>query len=232
MKTNTIIFFSLLAMCFSAPAYAEETPIQIVLNATYHGEEVADVKDGQSWIAITESNGAYTAKQVTISVKTVKDDVIDPEIGPFTGKAITSDPSAVFLIRGMALKEGMPIKTYSSEAKSDESTESIEINGGLWPVRLQRKNGPTSSDREHGMKDSYALIGKVGAEEVTLFTQAISIDSHPMLLWAGDVNSDGQPDFLIDLNRFNASVPTLFLSNVTKNTLTYHKVAERFSGGC
>ncbi|MFZ4762200.1 MAG: hypothetical protein ACOYK8_05250 [Alphaproteobacteria bacterium] len=232
MKTSGLIFLSML-MCVCAPVKAEKATIHILQNSIYHQDEVEDVKNGESWIAIIESNGKYTAKQVTISVKTVKDEVIDPEKGPFTGKEIISDPATAFLIKGIAIKTGTPIKAYPIDTSSIEGGKSIEIKGGLSTVKLLGKSKIHLKGDGYETNDAYQLIGIVDNQEFTLVAPTTLDDSFPQLIWAGDLNNDGQPDLLIDTtNHYNVSNPTLFLSKVSKDKITYHKVAERRSTGC
>jgi hypothetical protein len=232
MKTNALIFLSMI-MVLSAPVKAEDASARILQNSTYHEDEVADVKNGESWIAIIKSNGKYMAKQVTVSVKTVKDEIVDPENGPFTGKEVTSDPAAAFLIKGIVIKTGTPIKAYPIDTASIEGGKSIEIKGDLSTVTLIGKSKIHLKGDGWETNDAYQLIGKVGNEEFMLMAPTPLDDTFPHLIWAGDLNNDGQPDLLIDTtNHYNLSNPTLFLSKINNSKITYHKVAERSSVGC
>ena len=231
MKLNALIFASTLAMCFSAPARAES--IHILKNSTYHGDEVKDVSDGESWVAIVNSNGKYTAKQVVISVKTIKDLVLDSEDGSSTGREITSQPDSEFLIKGLPIKTGTAIKTYPIDTASIEGGKSVEIKGGLSTVTLLGKGKIYLKGDGYETNDAYQLTGKVDNEEFTIVAPTTLDDTFPHLIWAGDLNNDGQPDLLIDTtNHYNISNPTLFLSKVGKNKITYHKAAERRLAGC
>lgn len=233
MKQHYLVCLSIVVISFFASAHAKEVDVSILQNSTYHEDEIVDVRNGESWVAIVESNGKYTAKQVTVSVKTVRDAIVDPENGPFTGKEVTSEPTAIFLIKGIPLKSGASVKSYLIDTSPIADGRSVEIQGGLSTVKLLGKNGIHLKGDGYETNDAYQLIGKIDNEEFTFVAPTILDDNFPHLIWAGDLNNDDQPDLLIDTsNHYNLSIPTLFLSNVSKNKITYNKVVERRSVGC
>lgn len=234
MKFKHAIFLSFSLICFSAYA---ESDIQIVQARSYHGDEVEDVKNGETWMAIIKSNGTYTAQPVTITVKAVKDEIVgDPEKGPFTGKEIISHPDyqdAEFLIKGMTLKAGRPIASPVIDGTSLAKGKTIKIKGSKGTVTLVRKDGIHLKRDGYETHDAYQLIGKVGNKEFPLTLPADSTNESPYLNWAGDLNQDGYPDFLLEMSdHYNVTHPTLFLSKVSKSGVSYDKVAERYSVGC
>lgn len=212
-------YLSLIVAIFATNAYGE-TPIQIVQNATYHGDEVQDVKDGDRWNAIVKTNDGYRVEEVKISVKTVKDEILDIDSGFFTGKEISSVPPAVFLIKGMALEDNAPIKSYPFNPSTLESEKPVEIKGDRARLSLV-------------FSKAGQIIAKLAEKEISLTEPMSSDEKSPELIWAGDLNNDGYPDLLIDTtDHYNISLPTLFLSKITGEDISYNKVAERRSAGC
>lgn len=218
----------MLITSFSTVAYAEDAQPHILQNLAYFEDQVEDVKDGESWVAIVETNGGYTAKKVVISVKTVKDENA-PGGGPY--KKVSSDPQAIFLVKGIAIKDDAQIKSYPFDMSAIETGTSIDIKGDKATITLVAKSRYVKSEGwEH---ETYQLTGKVNNKEFNIIEPTSLNDVVPHLIWAGDLNNDGYPDLLIDTTEhYSASVPTLFLSKVDKNEVTYNKVAERLHGGC
>lgn len=53
------------------------------------------------------------------------------------------------------------------------------------------------------------------------------------LLWSGDLNGDGRPDFILDLSsHYNIRMPTLFLSMSSGDAELVRVVAQQHSVGC
>ena len=97
MKT---IVFSLLLTVVALPASAESPRIIITdWPGAYHADEVADVHDGEHWTGFVIEGDRWKAFDATVSVKTVKDVVVDRHNGRLTGKQVTSDPKALFLLK-------------------------------------------------------------------------------------------------------------------------------------
>ena len=238
MKTNLSIHLFIAVIITAGTAcpamsHAGESRIRILQNMTYHKEEVADVKNGERWIAIVESQGKYSARAVTVSVKTVKDDIVDADAGPFTGKEISSVPTAAFLIKGLPLKNGTPIPSYFTGTVPIDEGKPVEIKGAHSTLILKGKTNIHLKTDDYETKDAYQLIGEMDGKTFTLIEPMPTDDNVPHLIWAGDLNQDGQPDLFIDItNHYNVYHPALFLSKTGKNGTVYRKVAARYSVGC
>ena len=58
-------------------------------------------------------------------------------------------------------------------------------------------------------------------------------DASPAVIWAGDINTDGAIDLLIDVsNHYNTSALTLFLSSDTASDALVIRAAAFITSGC
>ena len=76
---------------------------------TFHGDEV-DAETGERWQALYPAEDGVALRSVTLRVETVRDEIVDDEDGPFTGRRVTTpfstldgdgwvEDDALFLVR-------------------------------------------------------------------------------------------------------------------------------------
>lgn len=239
MKFQYLPYLFISFVFFAGNAHATDSKINILINQFYHGDAVTDVRDGENWVAITKSSDQIIAKHIKIKVKTVEDPLVDEDKKKFTGKEISSDKNALFLVKGIELKNNSVIDTYflydwqKDINATIDSDKSIEIKGKNSSVKLFNRSNLHIKGDGYEINDAYQLIAKIGDKEMPLTAPTQSDDNFPNLIWSGDLNNDGHPDFLIDTAyHYNISKPTLFLSHINGNGINYQKVAERESSGC
>lgn len=243
MKLYLVTLFSAILSTFALPANAA-SPIQILTSQnsdeTYHGEDVTDVHTGQQWFAIVPSGNDYIVKKVRVSVKSVRDEIIDND-NQKTGRQLTFKPvypDVVYQVRGLPLKNGQKILgSHIQESSPDYSHASgykllPENNINIGNITLIAEATVTIEDKLPVIRN-YVLKLKSDSYEETLFTSDFFDDNEPKLLWAGDLNGDGNADLLIDTSsKYSYSQPTLFLSQVVEGAVSYKKAAERQLHGC
>ncbi len=234
IKLYNILQLSILAVFFPFFAHGEEMQLQIVENTYYLKDEVKDIKDGETWFAITPKGNDYKAKKVTISAKTIKYHDEMGNDGIITAKSISSDKNAVFLIKGMKFENGAWIKNYPFTryplgASYLQAEKSIEITGGKEKIVLTGIGGVNFKIGSLEKNNGYKLIGMVGNKEFIIIPPAeADHDYMPSLIWAGDLNNDGYPDLFLNtsIKNYKRHV-ALFMSQSDKNGTTYSKLAER-----
>ncbi len=236
-------FFNIALLSFISNSYAndaaKDNKISILMNQFYHGDEVTDVSNGENWIALINSDRKIITKHIKLKVKTVQDPITDEDKKTFTGKEISSDKNALFLVKGIELKNNSIIETYFFYDWQKDindtiySDKSIEIKGKKSSVKLFNRSDLQIKGNGYEINDAYQLIAKIEGKEIPLTAPTQSDDNFPNLIWSGDLNNDGHPDFVIDTAyHYNLSRPTLFLSHIEKDGVTYQKAAERKSSGC
>jgi hypothetical protein len=243
----------LILLAFFSSVYATEPLVRIIPftgvsseGVVFHGDEAQDINNGEEWIAIVKKNEGYTTKKTKVFVTIVKDDLLDEPKGPFTGKKISFElkgvEEIVFLVSGLDLPIGVQIpsvKTTKTPAPTESYNElNLEAGSGI------ELEGITRNIILKGMGDvqlktgdetnmAYQLIGMVGAYQFTIMEAFGLDDTTPHLIWAGDLNQDGYPDFLINISpKYSMSQPALFLSQNKEGKVSYKKIAERISYGC
>ena len=215
-------------------ANAKDFQISIIRDASYHAGEAEDVIDGETWIAIVESDGKSIAKHVKISAKTEYDGLLDAKDGPFTGKVIESVPNTVFLLKGFGLREGADVQSIPLDSElSQNLTKPYELKGAKGNVRLDDIGGLKLNTGEYEFDDAHQFVLKLDGKDIPLTEVQVFNDALPYLIWAGDLNNDGYPDFVANISyHYNISKMALFMSYTYDGSLDYKKVAERQATGC
>lgn len=97
------------------------------------------------------------------------------------------------------------------------------------PLKSERATLETQRVGERG----HRLVLRVGEKTQTLFEQADGDLDGWSLHWAGDLDGDGQPDFLISADtHYAVETLRLFLSSRARKNELVHEVAKVASGGC
>lgn len=253
-------FYLLIFLAFFSSVYANEPHVRIIqVTGSYdsdegelffHGDDVADVNDGEEWVAVIQNTKGYTTKKTKVFVETVMDDIGDEPTGPFTGKKISIElkktADIVFLVSGLDLRPDVQIpfvKTIKTPGPAESYSElnleagsSIEIKGLKRNLILKGMDTVYREVYETGYERTimaYKLVGIVDDYQFTVMKESLLDDATPHIIWAGDLNQDGYPDFLIDISpKYSMTKPALFLSQIKKGKLSYKKMAERTSYGC
>lgn len=217
--------------------------IAIVQAYDYHEGEVDDVQDGQEWFAMMPAKeGRYTVRETTLHV-TREDEMF--------GHHIRGDENALFYLRGLPLQDGQSIVQAIPSAINPDDAEpkhfySYPVTVGPWDSVHFVADGQKIDVIGFGAHDyqpddlpperwdhGYALWVESG-EIRTYLSEVMMLDeSMPAIQWAGDLNGDHLPDFVIDVSgHYNTSELAVFLSKKRENGITYERVAERYGLGC
>ncbi len=201
--------------------YASDTEIKILTNGIYDGygaDNVADIKNGEKWIAIIPSKAGYIAKKVNVAVKNVQSECASE------AKSISSDPGALLLIKGLPIKDG-PLTKFAIHF-NDSLLTSI-LNTGAGEGTLMEVEGKKDTIKLIRKENLHQITAKVGDKESVL----TDIEFYGFIL-ISDLNNDGYPDFIFTLSSDNFDRPALFLSTVNSDGITYYEAAQGPVGGC
>lgn len=228
----------LLAGLFLAGSAAEPPQeFAIIVPGQSHGDEIR-VEHGELWWGFFQEGEEFKLKQVTVKVNRVVDPIIDSP-GEATGKevSVAGEHQPLFLFRGpRGFTEGS-VKTahngyvfiYPGESRSF-STEKRKWSS-LHAIGCVTSGAPQS--QEPTTKDYAIELWRSRQVQRLHESPHLDNDGPPMLIWAGDLDRDGQVDFIFDLTyHYNVRLYTLFLSSEAKGSELVAKVAELQLTGC
>ncbi len=205
-----------------------EPEIQLLQVGAFHGDEVS-AESGETWLGLYSTSDGYTLIPSRITVETVYDPLVDSE-GERTGKVVSVEERArpLFLIKGLDAPKRESIKTLSAE-------QTVLSPGKFLDLGMNSKNGYHLSAYGEGdigpsgfiSLKNYSIELSNGQVSQELLAYDSTNGAVPSLLWAGDLDGDGQLDLLIDATPHYTvySAPMLFLSSMAKDGNLVQQVA-------
>ena len=189
---------ALLAACSAASA--QQTEWVVLLPASYHRGE-APTQPGAGWLALTVVDGKWHLVPTKVTA-TMGPDMGD-EPPAQTGIEIKSDAvEPMALLRAPGLKAGKvdtPDMRFRGTSRyfSEGSVLDIAFKGRSWRFEVRKR--------------ALYLTSGAGSQRVVddIF---IDEDSTMALVWAGDLDGDGQLDFLLASTGKNSNELCLYLS--------------------
>ncbi|GAB3539030.1 hypothetical protein GCM10027443_35080 [Pontibacter brevis] len=214
-----------------------DTPLKLLMEGTYHKNEVWRGAERKEWLGLYYETGKYLLRPTTVQVNTVEDPVGDNE-GMLSGReVVAADSDAVLLLTGLHRyqKEQIDTAVFSRTTLPANKALTYTFKGKDYLIKsfgdsTQATSGEYSY-RHYGWKVAGTKNGK-RIEQLLAEDEAFD-DSIYVLLWAGDLDNDGIPDLLLDLsNHYNVARYTLFLSSKAQREKLYEKVAVFEVVGC
>ncbi|MBC5991369.1 hypothetical protein [Pontibacter cellulosilyticus] len=219
------------------------TPLKLLLEGSFHKEEVWQHAEKKSWLAVFYENGTYYLRPTTIQIKPAYDPVADSDMEVngkriISGREVTSqDSNAVFFLTGLKNYKAGTIDTVALSRNILPANKSLSytFKGKSYSIKAFGDSTKLSEHeyayQNYGWKVSGTKKGKY--VEQVLAQDEYFDDSIYTLLWAGDIDRDGTPDLLIDVsNHYNVSSIVLFLSSFAEKGKLYEKVALFETVGC
>jgi hypothetical protein len=210
----------------------------------YHGEQV-HAKSGETWLGLFKKDNKLILEKTKIEIKKVYDIVVDDENnGEKTGKSVITESKnqSVFILKNADfLKEG-EVKTYfGGNNFGDDIKEFIDY----LPLRVGFVKSFDVDNEKYTLRVKKGINKK--KEKITalvLENRNIAQTLHSLksfdendylgtLIWAGDLDKDGKPDFYFDLYvHDNVLDKYLFLSSKSGKGKLVEIVAEFWTSGC
>lgn len=209
--------------------YAKSFKVKLLQTGDFHSEEVP-YRSGEKWLGLFRVNGSYQLIETTIRKTLSKGGLFDTNVS-------TSTPhEAILLLRDA--KDLQPGKVDTEfDSKFDENNfgnlmeplpKGFGMHGSFWHLRVENLDSNGSATNGTAL-----VLDQSGYDsQVLRYLPNGCDDCSWSVEWVGDLNRDGNLDFLIDLSgHYNSSEPTLFLS--TSDGKKIVKVFAGFHGvGC
>lgn len=217
----------------------------LIMTGEYHEGEIVDNVSSKSWVGlIKETDGTYSVHKVNPTTKLIHDVVLD-EAGQMTGVKVSAKSvgEVVFMTNEGVLTQGSNLETVNlpKTIYPGESKDFI-FKGKTYTLFAKGEKGAAYTyQNEEGEEvqgyeiKKYSLFLKVkGQDKVIALLDLSSLEeATPTIDFVGDLNGDGNIDFLINTTyNYNMSRYTLYLSEGKSGAVTVKPVAALVNLGC
>ena len=218
-----------------AAASPVEAEIQLLQVGTFHGDEVS-AESGEVWLGLYATSDGYALIPSMITVEIVYDPLID-NTGEKTGKMVSvkGQPHPLFLIKGLNAPKREFIKTLITEQTILSPGRSLDLGlDGRNEYHLTAYGEGDIGPNGFTSFENYSVELSKGPLSQELLAYSSTTGAIPTLIWAGDLDGDGQLDLVINATPHYTvySAPMLFLSSMAKGGDLVQKVAIFIATGC
>ncbi len=237
MKAAILSIIAILLTTLSGVSSDQDTGYRILMTGLFHGDEIDSVsKDGWYGLLKTEKGG-YILEPVEILAKPCHDPVMNGP-GDTTGLALNIEHPLVplLLIKPPAEWRVGHVPTIFDGREPIKPGESTRLGQYILTALGQITDEGHRHPGDLLILDYQVKLHKHASSEPaqTLVEYDRSVyESLTTLLWAGDLDRDGQTDYLLDIrNHYNVSHYALFLSSEAGPNDYVKLVAELRKVGC
>ena len=227
----------------AAPAKAPERP-ELLLPGDHQPGRVNTVS-GETWLGLFKSDSTWSLRAVDVTVVAIANACTDTA-GQKSGRRVGVEGSEtpMLLVRGVPGLKPAAVRTVLAERQQLYPGQRRDLDlgsRGRWSIAAYGAVPPPPGGRagQNAIRE-YSLVasrapGPVGQ---TLFAfrvgaNGVGMDVPPAVLWAGELNGDGQLDVFVDLTTGEAPGPlVLYVSNPADTTQLLRKAAEYQPGSC
>lgn len=233
-KTAAVILSILLAplLCGGASAQTGGPRLSLIETGAFHGDEIT-ANSGERWLGLFPTAKGFSLLRATLTVLAVHDPVVDANPSVKTGKEVRVRRAgkSVFLLKGAGGPRLGLVKTAFAGEKNLGNAEAVKLRLGKRNYLLKVvSDDPNPSEL---LMQNSRLILVSGRKSQVLFSAREHDDAGWALLWAGDLDGDGQLDLYVDLSaHYNVSERRLFLSTKASRRRLVREVAEFRTVGC
>lgn len=199
----------------------------LVWTSLFHSEDFP-YKNNERWMGLFKDGDKFVVRSTRLRVKKIANpDLYDLEV------TATRKGDAVFLFRDLPnIKESVIPTAFLVNDDADEilkpGTRELNFNGIHYALILEN---PTSD--EYPGKGSTLTLVADGKEQTLRYLPDGCNDCSWTLLWAGDLDADGNLDLLMDLaDHYNVEDRVLFLSSKADADKLVKFSANFYSYGC
>ena len=228
-----------------ATPVARPEPPQLLVPGDHYPGRVNTVT-GETWLGLFPSDSGWALRATDVSVVAIPNACTDSG-GQKSGRRVGVDVAAtpLFLVRNVPGLKPTPARTMLTERvqlyPGQQREFELAPRSVYWRIAAYGSVPPPASGRAvDGAIREYSLVVSRSPWTSTqsIFTfrapdQGGGLQSPPAVLWAGDLNGDGQLDLFVDMTVGETPGPlVLYVSNPADASQLLRKVAEYQPGHC
>jgi hypothetical protein len=234
---NTIIILSLIFPLLGS-SVKKPIDVSIVLPADYPRNMLSDFQkmlsvDWCDFYQDKKTHNYYLRKaEVYVGVDNYNDCWQDSVV------SVYSNPTALFMIHGLKPRK-QPVKTVflHTESVLEGGKQSFSFGRKIYTFRAEAMMPSSETlDDWDNIKDCklYFSEEKSKNEQLVITYTRFNGDAELKILWVGDLDGDGKPDFLLDISDYHETTEVaLFLSSIAdKGELVKFAVKAMYSFDC
>lgn len=221
---------TLVAVILVGEAFSQDSGlVELALTGDFLGQGPFP-ESGPGWFAVNRTPTGVSLTETRIEVSQVP----NPCAGTATRIAAIDVSELLFAVRGLPSFRPGPVDSVFDERRFIYPAEgfSLRLESGRW-FGFQAYGSAAPAVGGVRVSD-YEIRMYQGTRTQTLAAfPRIDGDGPPQLVWAGDLDRDGEPDALLDLTTsYAGKLYVLFLSSSARNDELVGRVAEFRVGGC
>jgi hypothetical protein len=227
--TRAIAGTQVLAVTLVSEMWAQETPwIELAFEGDFLGSGPFP-ESGGDWFALVRTGSGWDSVATRIEVTEIEEPICGDSASRITSLDIGD---SLFLFRGSSEFEVGPLDSVVDSRRFFYPAESVSFQ-----LESGRHFGFTAygsaTPSDEGIENYSMYLNREGRRQLIAEFPRIGLDGPPQLVWAGDLDHDGEPDALLDLARsYAGDLFVLFLSSPATQDQLVARVAEFPVSGC
>lgn len=237
--TFAILCGGLASSAAASSGYGVQPPGQF-----HNGEAVA--RHGERWLALRGRDNDAELVTARVAVARVHDPLLDAE-GQTTGEAVSAIglDDAIMLLRGPGLHASDVARASVVAQSSEHGLPTHRISLGTREYRIATRCVADKAETAVEQPGYVCTIDLIAGERrqalmsIAAYRESpdarllFTSDASPQLIFAGDLDRDGQLDLIFDTSdHYNLNRPTLFLSSAAGKGEVLRAVATHDAVGC
>lgn len=204
----------------------------------FHGDEVK-ARTRERWLGLYVTDKGSRLADSVLTVTAVRDEVMDDDKARRkTGRrvSVNQQPAPLLLVKGArALRPG-PVQTVFAGSMSLPTPSPISLTLGENSYELDVATKDTQRSSAISRNDAKLVLRKGAGAQQTLYDlggTGQGIEAYWELLWAGDMDGDGQLDLYVQVGwHYNGAQRKLFLSSQAGKHELAREVGQFETWGC